>query len=757
MKPKALSIKECSWTSEECRFSDDGSAQSNRLCLPNIFRPKRIKPLSKTHNGPTYQVYYTARELFMNVLDRSAIRELTRRASSAKSGSNRSSYNQTKDQNADLSTEGVYADALTWFSVVLKSGIFVDETCDSDLSLDGWQGVLKRNSFQTHLMSLTRLEDVTKLEILSAFCSHISRRYQTLYTPGHSLTVKKYQLSYQQDPSSLHLALLCDVSTGFICNMFLYCPEQMQKQSRKPVIQQVISNLLRPFCCNGHVVKINSSAWMDSKLTGVFSNFGLNIDFISTAKMSVDSHLTTPRKQQANQDSKMAAHLQGWTGPALFRPSDLKGSEVDVFLPGLWGAVHVVCINTFVLHTLQNPGSGKRVELSHFTKALGCQLVVDPSVSVPVLPRLHSSYQDGPFTKATNQRSSEPNSCSSVVKNEKPMKNQPGVCGLDNSGNSCYLNAVLQCLCSTVPLVEYLLQPDTRKDISRCKCRVAEVFVRLLEQMWLGRVARCAPLEARTVLCSVLPQFNNHLQQDAQELLMYCINALHDDLKKVRVWSFYPQICRRQQKRGGLRSDSTVVSRLFEGRLSGVTLCLHCDHQAHNSQPFTILSLPIPTDLISCSIQDCLSLFFQQSVLSGGVVCSECGLRRETAVVTYLDKLPDILILHLKRFGCKGRSQVKLRTNVEFSTETLDLSPFLSSSVFSSDGASYSLYAVVNHIGHLHMGHYTALCHNTVTQTWHCFDDSEVRPVEGVRVQSPHAYILLYSRQPFLKPQIQGL
>ncbi|XP_055010305.1 putative ubiquitin carboxyl-terminal hydrolase 50 [Boleophthalmus pectinirostris] len=463
--------------------------------------------------------------------------------------------------------------------------------------------------------------------------------------------------------------------------------------------------------------------------------------------MSLD--LTT--QQQANQETKTATHLQGWTGPALFRQSDLKGSEVDVFLPGLWGALHVVCINTFVLHTLQNKGSGRRVELRDFTRSLGSQLVVDPPVSVPVLPRLHSSYQDGPFTDATNQSFSE-TSCSPVVKNEKSVKNQPGVCGLDNSGNSCYLNAVFQCLCSTVPLVEYLLQPDTRKQISRCKCRVAEVFVRLLEQMWLGRAARCAPLEARSVLCSVLPQFNNHLQQDAQELLMYCINALHDDLKKVSRHQLG-----REQRRAGLRSDSTVVSRLFEGRLSGVTLCLHCDHQAHSAQPFTILSLPIPTDLISCSIQDCLSLFFQQSVLSGGVLCSECGLRRETAVVTYLDKPPEILILHLKRFGCKGRSQVKLKTNVEFSTETLDLSPFLSSSALSSDCSSYRLYAVVNHIGHLHMGHYTALSYNTVTQTWHCFDDSVVRPVEGVLVQSPHAYILLYSRKPFHKPQIQGL
>lgn len=38
---------------------------------------------------------------------------------------------------------------------------------------------------------------------------------------------------------------------------------------------------------------------------------------------------------------------------------------------------------------------------------------------------------------------------------------------MDNSGNSCYLNAVLQCLCSTVPLVEYLLNQDTEAELAK--------------------------------------------------------------------------------------------------------------------------------------------------------------------------------------------------------------------------------------------------------------------------------------------------
>lgn len=49
----------------------------------------------------------------------------------------------------------------------------------------------------------------------------------------------------------------------------------------------------------------------------------------------------------------------------------------------------------------------------------------------------------------------------------QPRRCLLGVCGLDNFGNSCYLNAVLQCLSSTVPLVEHLLHDDTRRELAK--------------------------------------------------------------------------------------------------------------------------------------------------------------------------------------------------------------------------------------------------------------------------------------------------
>ena len=50
------------------------------------------------------------------------------------------------------------------------------------------------------------------------------------------------------------------MSSGLICNVCLYCAEQLQKQARKLVVEQVVEHLLRPFCSHRHLVQLDSSA-----------------------------------------------------------------------------------------------------------------------------------------------------------------------------------------------------------------------------------------------------------------------------------------------------------------------------------------------------------------------------------------------------------------------------------------------------------------------------------------------------------------
>ncbi|XP_056135290.1 ubiquitin carboxyl-terminal hydrolase 22-A-like [Lampris incognitus] len=779
MRAEALSTQECAWTLEECHLAEkmNVATQRDSLCLPNFFRARKVKSFTRTRTRPTNQIHFTARELLLELMDQRAIQELAKRAGVAKATAGRQSYSQGREQSTNLSEEQ-YADALTWLSIVLQSGLASGEDCgsgtDVGLHLNGWQNVLKKSSFQASLLSLSRLEDKDKMEALSAFYSHLTRRYQALYTPGQHLAVKKYCLSYQQTSSPLYLALLCDTSSGFICNMYLYSPEQLQKASKTPVVEQVVSQLLRPYHSRGYLVQLHNSAWMEGKLTELFSEWGVNIYFEASIKRPVVDNAScssAPRLPcqhqwapvlQEEPPSQLLAHFQGWTGPALFPKSNPSNPVVEIFLPGLWATLHIIYINTFVLHTLQNQESCKRTRLREFTRFLASQLAMENCVAVTNLSGPHtSSSPDTYVTTHTEQRSDL------IVTDEFVCRlqggRQPGVCGLVNSGNSCYLNAVLQCLCSTVPLVDYFLSKNTQQELAKRKRVVAGVFGRLLEEMWLGQKSSCAPLEMKFVVCSLQPQFDNDFQQDAQELLLFLLNALHDDLKeKGDMRQIHSLTWRLRQDKNRnypcTTGGPTIISHLFEGQLSYVTICTDCGYQSYSTQDFTTLSLPIPPDIRDkCSLQDCISLFFRQSMLTGGnqMLCSECGTRRDTTILTSLVKPPEILMLHLKRFAYQGKKKVKLRTNVLFSLEELDLTPFLSCP--SAQCSTYSLYAVVNHIGHLDMGHYTALCHNPLTRRWHWFDDATIREVQDYFIQSPNAYILLYSRKPFHSPQISGL
>lgn len=164
-------------------------------------------------------------------------------------------------------------------------------------------------------------------------------------------------------------------------------------------MEQVVRYLLGPFYRQRPLVQLDSSAWMEGRLSDVCSGLGVSIDFVPLLNDPTSSPVG-PHLQQTSEGSP--SHLQGWTGPALFPVSDLKGSEVDLFLPGLWATLHIICINTFVLHTLQIQGSDRQVHLTEFTRALASQLAVDSSITVPVLPPLDStSYQE---TRSSKRR-----------------------------------------------------------------------------------------------------------------------------------------------------------------------------------------------------------------------------------------------------------------------------------------------------------------------------------------------------------------
>ncbi|XP_055991377.1 inactive ubiquitin carboxyl-terminal hydrolase 50 [Sorex fumeus] len=325
-----------------------------------------------------------------------------------------------------------------------------------------------------------------------------------------------------------------------------------------------------------------------------------------------------------------------------------------------------------------------------------------------------------------------------------------GVTGLRNLGNTCYMNAILQSLCSISPLVEYFLSGKYITALRKDCGQVATAFAYLMTDMWLADSDCVSPEVFRSALGSLYPAFMKKTQQDAQEFLIYVLNELHDALKKYQRRSHekssVPRCCRKM-----LVTESSIITRLFEGQLSYSVMCLKCENCSYRNEVFTVLSLPIPSES-ECTLQECLQCFFQQDTLTWNnqIHCSFCETKQETAVRAVISKAPKIMIFHLKRFDILGTMKRKLRTSINYPLTNLDLTPYICP-IFRKH-PKYNLCAVVNHFGDLDGGHYTAFCKNSVSQAWYSFDDTRVSEIPDTSVQTATAYLLFYSCQPFSIP-----
>lgn len=332
--------------------------------------------------------------------------------------------------------------------------------------------------------------------------------------------------------------------------------------------------------------------------------------------------------------------------------------------------------------------------------------------------------------------------------------------GLNNLGNTCFINAVVQCLRHTEPLFEYCIhgnyEDDINTTISNMKGELMKAFAKLVHSM--SRTNSNVPASLKDFhgqLRTFTSCFPSNSQQDAQEFLRYLLQGLHEDVNTVRtllppVTQGIDEALSESQKSNEacqryLRNDNSKIIDIFLGQLRSKLQCLVCGHTSVTFDPFWDLSVSIPKGSNKVSIQQCLDLFTKEEILDGDEkpTCSECKTRQKCSKRFSIHKFPHILVLHIKRFSLAGKNQPKEFTaNVEYPLKNFNLRPFASEHV--SHIPMYNLYAVANHRGSGESGHYTAVCRHPCTGEWHQFNDTKVSKVSSKRVVSANAYILFY-------------
>lgn len=196
-----------------------------------------------------------------------------------------------------------------------------------------------------------------------------------------------------------------------------------------------------------------------------------------------------------------------------------------------------------------------------------------------------------------------------------------------------------------------------------------------------------------------------------------------------------------------VKNDYSIITRLFKGMCSSEIVCHECKNSSVTFDTFINFSLPI-SDIKDNTLDSCFAKYCEGEVLDGDnkYKCSKCNEKRDATKTMFLWNTPEIFIVHLKRFS---NNRQKINSHIDYPIKGLKLNNYKSS--FNQTSEVYDLYAVANHMGSFHGGHYTAYCKNHLNNKWYEHNDSMVTyiPENDVKnkVVSNNGYILFYERR----------
>lgn len=329
-----------------------------------------------------------------------------------------------------------------------------------------------------------------------------------------------------------------------------------------------------------------------------------------------------------------------------------------------------------------------------------------------------------------------------------------GISGLINRGNTCFLNTAIQCISHVMPLTDFFVSEEYLEYYSRKKkeFRLCKQYAILIKGLWEENCT-VDPESFHITFQNNDDNFNNYDQHDAQEALSIILDSIHETLnyevdiefegnpendtdllmiESIKHWSKL------------FSTNYSIIVDLFFGQYISKIYDIETNKQISQSfDAFNVLTLPISGD----TLYECFNNFISFENIDQNYLNEADNKKYKIKRQIKLCRIPNYLIIVLKRFRYNGTSYIKIYDNVSFPITDLNLGKFTEG--YESYNCIMDLKCIGCHTGDINGGHYYAVCKH-VSDKWYEFND-RARTYLNINNSLPqiykNAYILIYEKR----------
>jgi len=339
-----------------------------------------------------------------------------------------------------------------------------------------------------------------------------------------------------------------------------------------------------------------------------------------------------------------------------------------------------------------------------------------------------------------------------------------GLSGLANVGNSCYLNSCMQIISHTYELNDFFSNEDYTKKLNKLPDSLILLeWDKLRKLMWSSNctiapngfvktIKQIARIKKRDI-------FTGYEQNDAQEFLLFIIDAFHNALSREVEMNITGEmknetdklanVCYGMMKNMYKKEYSEILNIFYGIHVSEIISITTNETLSARPESFSVLSLSIPIkeNNGTPTLYDCFDLYCKPELLSsanGNAWYNEETKQKENVQrkISFWS-LPNVIVIDLKRWN-KVNTNNKNHNIVDIPINNADFSNYVKG--YNPSSYKYDLFGICNHGGGTQGGHYTSYIKNA-NNKWYKFNDTNVSEIKEENVISSQSYCLFYRKK----------